>query len=151
MNCYRSLSILILIFLCNSLKSQIIRADINQWKIFESIFTEDYFLITSDTNISFKRIGFGANSLFFDLNAKTYHFEFEGKEYSTGKMSYCFEKGVYTFSCQTIDLNTNLPMVLLCTINTLASKPDDIYVSEYYADEVTRKSYGMISYYGEKK
>ena len=61
-------------------------------------------------------------------------------------MTWSQEKdSTYIFICKTIDLKTGLPMDLVVTVN-LNAKGDDIFVTEFYWDEVTNKSYGMICY-----
>jgi len=127
--------------------SQIIIAEINEWKTFECGFTEEYSSVISDPNIFFLGQGNGQNKLTFDLKSKTYKFFFLGIEFSNGVMEYKIEKGVYIFTCKTIDRKTNEPMDLFVTVNTNILKSNDPYVTQFYSDINTNKSYGMISYF----
>ena len=129
--------------------TQVIKAKVNQWQFFECDYTEDYFKVVSDTGKVFTRLSWGENEITFDLSSKTYRFFAQGNEFAQGNMEYKFEKGVYIFTCKTIDLNTNEPMDLFVTVNTLARDPSDVYVTQFYSHEETSKSYGMISYFEE--
>ncbi len=128
-------------------KSQVVEASIFKWNTFECNFTEDYFKVVSDTTRTIHSEGFGENKLTFDLSSKTYAFYFQNQKFSEGEMNYTLKNGVYIFVCKTIDNKTNEPMELYVTINTKATKPTDPYVTQYYSDIATNKSYGMISYF----
>jgi hypothetical protein len=127
--------------------SQTIVAEIDKWDTFECKFTEDYQTIFSDTKLVILGHGNGLNKLTFDLATKTYKFFFLDDEFSNGKMDYSLKDGVYLFTCKTIDRNTNEPMELFVAINTNILKSDEPYVSQFYSDVNTNKSYGMISYF----
>ena len=143
----KKLLILTLLALPTFGKSQVIEASIFQWETFGCNFTEDYFKVISDTTRAILSEGFGENKLTFDLDANTYVFYFQNQKSSEGEMKYSLKNGVYIFVCKTIDNNTNEPMELFVTINTKATKSIDPYVTQYYSDIATNKSYGMISYF----
>ena len=130
---------------CLTSFSQTIVAEVNSWYIFESKLTDDHNTIISDTEKKVTRYEWGDNKLTFDLKNKTYKFFFLGNEYADGKMTYELKDDVYVFICKTIDLNTNLPMDLYVTVNNSA-KSKEAYVTEYYLDDATNKTYGMICY-----
>ena len=141
------LFISLLVFLPIIGNSQTIVAEIDKWDTFECKFTEDYQTIFSDTKLVILGHGNGRNKLTFDLGTKTYKFFFLDDEFSNGKMDYTLKDGVYLFTCKTIDRNTNEPMELFVAINTNILKSNDPYVSQFYSDVNTNKSYGMISYF----
>jgi hypothetical protein len=143
----KKLLILTLLALPTFAKSQVIEASIFQWETFECNFTEDYFKVISDTTRNLLSHGFGENKLTFDLQANTYAFYFQNQKSSDGEMKYELKHGVYIFVCKTVDNNTNEPMELFVTINTKAMKSTDPYVTQFYSDINTNKSYGMISYF----
>ena len=138
--------ILILFFtLLSNLAISQISVDVKSWYIFEST-KSDYQSIVSDTGKVFTRYAWGDNTLKFDLKKNTYTFFFLSNEFANGKMSWSQEEdSTYIFICKTIDLKTGLPMDLVVTVN-LNAKGDDIFVTEFYWDEATNKSYGMICY-----
>jgi hypothetical protein len=125
---------------------QVIIAEIDQWSTFECKFTENYDSIVGDKNLTVLGYGFGRNTLKFDLSAKTYKFFFLDDEFSSGIMDYKINNGVYIFTCKTIDRKTNEPMDLFVTVNTNNMKSNDPYVTQFYSDVNTNKSYGIISY-----
>ena len=141
------LFIALLVFLPIIGNSQTIVAEIDKWDTFECKFTEDYQTIFSDTKLVILGHGNGQNKLTFDLGTKTYKFFFLDDEFSNGKMDYSLKDGVYLFTCKTIDRNTNEPMELFVAINTNILKSNEPYVSQFYSDVNTNKSYGMISYF----
>ena len=141
------LFISLLVFLPIIGNSQTIVAEIDKWDTFECKFTEDYQTIFSDTKLVILGHGNGLNKLTFDLATKTYKFFFLDDEFSNGKMDYSLKDGVYLFTCKTIDRNTNEPMELFVAINTNILKSNEPYVSQFYSDVNTNKSYGMISYF----
>lgn len=127
--------------------SQTIVAEIDQWATFDCKFTEEYDSIVSDENKSILGYGIGRNKLTFDLKSKTYKFFFLDEEFSSGSMEYKINKGIYIFTCKTIDRKTNQSMDLFVTVNTNDLKSGDPYVTQFYSDTNTNKSYGMISYF----
>jgi hypothetical protein len=127
--------------------SQTIVAEISEWSTFECGFTEEYDTIVSNPNIIILGYGFGENRLTFDLGTKTYKFFFLNQEFSNGSMEYKIKDGVYIFTCQTIDNNTNEPMDLFVTVNTNPQKTNEPYVTQFYSDVNTNKSYGMVSHF----
>ncbi|MCF8435186.1 MAG: hypothetical protein K9G37_11990 [Crocinitomicaceae bacterium] len=141
------LFIALLVFLPIIGNSQTIVAEIDKWDTFECKFTEDYQTIFSDTKLVILGHGNGQNKLTFDLATKTYKFFFLDNEFSNGGMDYSLKDGVYLFTCKTIDRNTNEPMELFVVVNTNILKSNDPYVSQFYSDVNTNKSYGMISYF----
>ena len=141
------LFISLLVFLPIIGNSQTIVAEIDKWDTFECKFTEDYQTIFSDTKLVILGHGNGLNKLTFDLGTKTYKFFFLDDEFSNGKMDYSLKDGVYLFTCKTIDRKTNEPMELFVAINTNILKSNEPYVSQFYSDVNTNKSYGMISYF----
>jgi hypothetical protein len=141
------LFIALLVFLPIIGNSQTIVAEIDKWDTFECKFTEDYQTIFSDTKLVILGHGNGQNKLTFDLATKTYKFFFLDDEFSNGKMDYSLKDGVYLFTCKCIDRKTNEPMELFVAINTNILKSNDPYVSQFYSDVNTNKSYGMISYF----
>ena len=141
------LFIALLVFLPIIGNSQTIVAEIDKWDTFECKFTEDYQTIFSDTKLVILGHGNGLNKLTFDLATKTYKFFFLDDEFSNGKMDYSLKDGVYLFTCKTIDRKTNEPMELFVAINTNILKSNEPYVSQFYSDVNTNKSYGMISYF----
>ena len=141
------LFIALLVFLPIIGNSQTIVAEIDKWDTFECKFTEDYQTIFSDTKLVILGHGNGQNKLTFDLGTKTYKFFFLDDEFSKGKMDYSLKDGVYLFTCKTIDRNTNEPMELFVAVNTNILKSNEPYVSQFYSDVNTNKSYGMISYF----
>ena len=141
------LLIALLVFLPIIGNSQTIVAEIDKWDTFECKFTEDYQTIFSDTKLVILGHGNGRNKLTFDLGTKTYKFFFLDDEFSNGKMDYSLKDWVYLFTCKTIDRKTNEPMELFVAINTNILKSNEPYVSQFYSDVNTNKSYGMISYF----
>jgi hypothetical protein len=103
--------------------------------------------VISDTTRNLLSHGFGENKLTFDLQANTYAFYFQNQKSSDGEMKYELKHGVYIFVCKTVDNKTNEPMELFVTINTKATKSTHPYVTQFYSDIATNKSYGMISYF----
>jgi hypothetical protein len=135
---------LYLLLLSNLVYSQI-SIDVKNWYIFESKY-QDYYSIISDSNKVITRYAWGDNTLKFDLQKNTYSFLFLSNEYAKGKMTWSQGKdSTHIFVCQTIDLKTGLPMDLIVTLK-LNAKFGEIIVTEFYWDELTNKSYGMISY-----
>jgi hypothetical protein len=124
-----------------------VEAKIDTWSTFECGFTEVYDSIVSNPNLTILGYGNGDNNLTFDLKKKTYKFFFLDDEFSNGVMDYKLVNGVYIFTCKTIDRKTNEPMDLFVTINTNSPKSNEPYVTQYYSDIATNKSYGMISYF----
>ncbi len=141
------LFIALLVFLPIIGNSQTVEAKIDTWSTFECGFTEEYDSIVSNPNLTILGYGIGDNKLTFDLKTKTYKFFFLGDEFSNGVMDYKLVNGVYIFTCKTIDRKTNEPMDLFVTVNTNILKSNDPYVSQFYSDVNTNKSYGMISYF----
>lgn len=124
---------------------QTVSFDVDSWYSFESKLTNDYNVIVNDDEKVLTTYAWGKNTLTFDLSNKTYKFFLQGSVYATGEINYEFKDDVYIFTCKTIDMNTNEPMEIYVIINTIA-KSNEFYVTEYYLDENTNKSYGMISY-----
>lgn len=141
------LFIALLVFLPIIGNSQTIVAEIDKWDTFECKFTEDYQTIFSDKKLVILGHGNGLNKLTFDLATKTYKFFFLDNEFSNGEMDYSLKDGVYLFTCKCIDRKTNEPMELFVAVNTNILKSKDPYVSQFYSDVNTNKSYGMISYF----
>jgi hypothetical protein len=144
----KTIFVIVAIILTNTVvRSQIIKAEISNWITFECGFTEDYNTIIKDTSLQVLGHGFGDNTLTFDLKQNTYKFYFLDDEFSSGTMEWKLKSGVYIFTCKTIDRKTNEAMDLFVTIDTNPSRSKEPYVSQFYSDVNTNKSYGMISYF----
>jgi hypothetical protein len=144
---YKLIILLGVLFCSFAGNSQTVEAKIDTWSTFECGFTEVYDSIVSNPNLTILGYGNGDNNLTFDLKKKTYKFFFLDDEFSNGVMDYKLVNGVYIFTCKTIDRKTNEPMDLFVTINTNSPKSNEPYVTQYYSDIATNKSYGMISYF----